>query len=81
MNHGPHRPGPRVQEALQTRLVTMIAVPLYFLGECRGVGLGHYATSRVVKHWSCGGPSSATCDDTLASQVFTCAVCGQVNQL
>ena len=46
-----------------------------------GEAVGHYATSRVVKCWSCGGLSYATTDDTLANQVFTCAVCGQVNQL
>ena len=42
---------------------------------------GHYAASRVIKCWSCGGLSYAVCDDALANQVFTCAVCGQVNQL
>ena len=42
---------------------------------------GHHATSRVIKCWSCGGLSYAVCDDTLANQVFTCAVCGQANQL
>lgn len=41
---------------------------------------GHYATSRVVKCWSCGGLSYAVCDDTQAGVGFTCAVCGQVNQ-
>ena len=46
-----------------------------------GEVIGHYATSRVVKCWNCGGLSYATCDDTLANQVFTCAVCGQANQL
>ena len=42
---------------------------------------GHYASSRVIKCWSCGGLSYAVCDDTQASQAFTCVVCGQVNQL
>ncbi len=42
---------------------------------------GHYAASRVIKCWSCGGLSYAVADDALANQVFTCAVCGQVNQL
>ena len=42
---------------------------------------GHYAISRVVKCWSCGGLSCAQYDDTLASQAFTCTACGQINQL
>lgn len=42
---------------------------------------GHHATSRIIKCWSCGGLSYAVCDDTLANQVYTCAVCGQANQL
>ena len=46
-----------------------------------GEAAGHYASSRVVKCWSCGGISYAVCDDTLANQAFTCATCGQLNQL
>ena len=42
---------------------------------------GHYANSRIVKCWSCGGISYAVCDDSLSNQAFTCATCGQVNQL
>lgn len=46
-----------------------------------GEVVGHYATSRIIKCWNCGGLSYAVCDDTLTNQVFTCAVCGQANQL